>query len=294
MIQVIDLKLKKIYQILIVLFLGVFSFFYTDKVVEFIRESDPIMKSIKEQSSSYEIKPTNAKVDRDKVIPGVSGKKVNYKESYKKMKQYGKYNESLTVFETVEPTISIQDYYDKYIQEGSGINNDVSLVFTVKQNDNITNILNILNENGVTATFFVDGLWLENNETLATTIAENQHEIEVLNYNNRYEELYFSSSLNLVNRITNLKPKYCYAEYDNKEILELCTKLELHTIIPTIKTGNYPYSDVKKKLAKGSIISFSNNSSTEIELPTIINYIKQKGYTMNTLDNLLSEAIDMK
>lgn len=288
------MKIKKLYQILIVMVLCAFSFFYTEKVVDFIRNSDPIMKSIKEKSSHHEIKPVDAKIEKDKIVPGISGKKVNYKESYKKMKQYGKYNESLTVFESVEPTISIQDYYDKYIQEGSGINNDISLVFVVRQSDDITSILNILNENAALSTFFVDGLWLENNESLATTLAEEGHELEVLNYNNSYEELYFSSSLNLVNRITNKKPKYCYAEYDNKEVLELCTKLELHTIIPTIKTGNYPFSEIKKRLSKGAIASLPINSSTEIELPTIINYIRQRGYIINTLDNLLNEAIDVK
>lgn len=271
-----------------------FSFFYTEKVVDFIRNSDPIMKSIKEKSSHHEVKPVDAKIEKNKIVPGISGKKVNYKESYKKMKQYGKYNESLTVFESVEPTISVEDYYDKYIQEGSGIQNDISLVFVVKQGDDITNIVNILNENAALSTFFVDGLWLENNESLATTLAEEGHELEVLNYNNSYEELYFSSSLNLVNRITNLKPKYCYAEYDNKEVLELCTKLELHTIIPTIKTGNYPFSEIKKKLSKGAIASLPINSSTEIELPTIINYIRQRGYIIHTLDNLLNEATDIK
>lgn len=288
------MKIKKLYHVFIVMVLCAFSFFYTNKVVEFIRNSDPIMKSIKEKSSHYEVKPVDAKIKKDKIVPGVSGKKVNYNESYKKMKQYGKYNESLTVFESVEPAISIQDYYDKYIQEGSGINNDISLVFVVKQGDNITNILNILNENAALSTFFVDGLWLENNESLATTLAEEGHELEVLNYNNSYEELYFSSSLNLVNRITNSKPKYCYAEYDNKEVLELCTKLELHTIIPTIKTGNYPFSEIKKRLSKGTIASLPINSSTEIELPTIINYIRQRGYIINTLDSLLNEAIDVK
>lgn len=288
------MKIKKLYQILIVMVLCAFSFFYTEKVVDFIRNSDPIMKSIKEKSSHHEIKPVDAKIEKNKMVPGISGKKVNYKESYKKMKQYGKYNESLTVFESVEPTISIQDYYDKYIQEGSGINNDISLIFVVRQGDDITSILNVLNENAALSTFFVDGLWLENNESLATTLAEEGHELEVLNYNNSYEELYFSSSLNLVNRITNKKPKYCYAEYDNKEVLELCTKLELHTIIPTIKTGNYPFSEIKKRLSKGAIASLPINSSTEIELPTIINYIRQRGYIINTLDNLLNEAIDVK
>ena len=286
--------MKKIYQISIVLLLSLTSFFYTEKVIDFIREKDPIMKNIKEYDKKNKIDAVNAVIDKNKITPGVSGKKVDYDKSFQKMKKYGTYNESLTVFEEVAPTISIDDYYDKYISEGSGINNDVSLVFEVKNGDNINNIINILKENSTIATFFVDGLWLENNQTLVSEMASLGHEIEILNYDNKYQELYFSSSLNLLNSITNLKPKYCYARYDNKEVLELCEKLELHTIIPTIMTGNYPYNDVVKKVQKGSIIGFSVTSSVEIELSTIINYLKQKGYTIDTLDILLSEASNIK
>ena len=280
---------NKKYHIIIVLLLGLFSFYYTEKVIDFIRNKDPIMKTIKKESVNYKKDAVDAKIDGNKIVPGINGKKVDYDSSFKKMKQYGTYNESLTVFEDITPTISIDDYYDKYISSGNGLYNDVSLVFVVKTNDNIDEVLSILNDTNATATFFIDGLWLENNEDKVNYMKDKGYEIEVLSYNGRYDELYFSSSLNLLNRITSIKPKYCYAKYDSKEVLELCKKLELHTIIPTINTGNYPYNDVKKKLNRGSIISFDMNSSTKIELSTIINYIKQKGYIVTTLDNLLSE-----
>lgn len=286
--------MKKLYNILIVLLLSLISFFYTDKVIDFIKDKDPIMKNIKKYDDKNRIDAVNAVIDNDRIKPGIAGKKVDYDKSFQKMKKYGTYNESLTVFEEVEPMISIDDYYDKYISLGSGVNNDISLVFEVKNGDNLDNIINILKENNTVATFFVDGLWLENNQNKAMEIASLGNEIEILNYDNKYQELYFSSSLNLVNSITNIKPKYCYARYDNKEVLNLCEKLQLHTIIPTILTGNYPYNDIVKKINKGSIIGFSINSSVEIELPTIINYIRQKGYIINTLDLLLSEANNIK
>ncbi len=285
---------QKLYHIIFVLLLGLFSFYYTNKVIGFIRESDPIMKTIKKESNNHEISAINAKIKDNKIIPGVSGKKVDYDSSYQKMKKYGTYNESLTVFEEISPTISIDDYYDKYISQGSGIRNDVSLVFVVKPNDDITSVLDVLNQEKVNATFFIDGLWLDNNNKLVSTMKELGHQLEILSYNNRYEELYFSSSINYLKTFTNKDSKYCYAKYDSKEVLELCSKLQLHTIIPTILTGNYPYSDVKRKLTKGSIISFDINSSTNIELSTIIKYIKQKGYVINILDELLSEAINEK
>lgn len=287
-------EIKKIIRIMFVVVLVVFSFFYTDKVIDFIRNTDPIMKNIKEKSKKYEVKATDAKICKNKIIPGINGKKVDYKSSYKKMKQYGKYNESLTVFEETTPAISIDDYYDKYISQGSGINNDISLVFFVNKSDDITDIVNILIEKNVRSTFFVDGLYLENNQDIISIIAEEGNEVEILNYDNRYNLDYFNNSLNLAYEITNIKPKYCIAKYDNKEVLELCQKLNLHTIIPTIITGNYPFNDIKKKINRGSIISFDMNSSTKIELPAIIDYIRQKGYIIDTLDNLLSEASNLK
>ena len=285
---------SKLISISLVLLLGIFSFYYTEKVIDFIREKDPIMKTIKKESKLFEIKPTNAKIIDNKIIPGVSGTKVDYDSSYEKMKKYGTYNESLTVFSTIEPTISIEDYYDKYISQGNGLANDVSLVFIVNQSDNIDKIIQILKDTNTKSTFFIDGLWLENNNSKVMELKELNHELEILSYNDRYDELYFSSSLNLLNSITGIKPKYCFAKYDSKEVIELCSKLQLHTIIPTITTGNYPYADVKKKLSKGSIISFDVNSATNIELPVIIQYIKQKGYTINDLNTLLTEAYNEK
>lgn len=285
---------EKIIRIIVVLILGIFSFYYTDKVIEFVRQTDPIMKKIKKESNNYYISAVNAKVVGNKIIPGVNGKDVDYENTYNKMKRYGTYNESLTVFKEITPTISVDDYYDKYISIGNGIKNDVSLVFIVKGMDDISQIITTLNNTNAKATFFIDGLWFENNESVVTMLKENGHEIEILSYDNKYDELYFTSSLNRLNRITNIKPKYCFAKYDSKDVLELCSKLQLHTIIPTINTGNYPYSDVKKKIKKGSIISFDINSSTKIELATIINYIKQRGYIVRTLDDLLSESVEEK
>lgn len=286
--------MKSVYQIILVIVLSLFSFFYTNKVISFIRDTDPIMKNIKKYDKKNKVKAVNAKVSDKRIVPGIVGKEVDKVKSFNKMKKYGVYNESLTVFKEVKPAISIDDYYDRYIQEGSGINNDVSLVFEVKDRDDISEILKILNQNNVNATFFVDGLWLENNREYVEKLVAYGNELEILSYDNKYDELYFSSSLNIANTITNLKPKYCYARYDQKEVLNLCKKLGLHTVIPTILTGNYPYNDIKTKIYKGAIIGFRTNASVNIELDTIIKYIKQKGFVIDTLDNLLSEAGNIK
>lgn len=281
---------KNVYQVLSVLFLLIFSFYYTNKSIDIIRQTDPIMKQIKNSSTKYETKAVNAKISEDTIIPGLSGTDVDYEQSYQKMKKYGSYNESLTVFKETKPAISIDDTYDKYVISGNNYKKSVALVFKIEKNSNITNINNILLQEDIKSTMFMDGLWLENNLEVVKDLKNS--ELEILNYNGTYQEIYFSSSINYLNNITGKQAKYCYADYDNKEVIELCSKLKLHTILPTIKVGNYPYKDIKNKLENASIISLPVNTSTEIELKTVISHIKSKGYTFKTLEELLSESLE--
>lgn len=280
---------KKVIQVISVTLLMLFSFFYTNKSIELIRENDPIMKQIKETNTKYKVNPVNATIIGNKIIPGKSGKEIDYQKTYAKMKKYGTYNETLTVLKDIEPAVSIDDYYDKYIVQGNTERKNVSLVFKTDTISNLLSILNILNQKNIPATFFVDGLLLENNTSLFETMTQNNHELEILSYDNKYDEIYFDSALNYLSSITKRKGKYCYAEYDQKEVIELCSKLKLHTIIPTVKTTTMPYKEIKDKLYNSAIISLPLSTITEEQLPAIIDYIKQKGYTFLSLEALLSE-----
>lgn len=280
---------KKVIQVISVTLLMLFSFFYTNKSIELIRENDPIMKQIKETNMKYKVDPVNATIIGNKIIPGKSGKEIDYQKTYAKMKKYGTYNETLTVLKEIEPAISADDYYDKYIVQGNTERKNVSLVFKTDTISNLLSILNILNQKNIPATFFVDGLLLENNTSLFETMTQNNHELEILSYDNKYDEIYFDSALNYLSSITKREGKYCYAEYDQKEVIELCSKLKLHTIIPTVKTTTMPYKEIKDKLYNSAIISLPLSTITEEQLPAIIDYIKQKGYTFLSLEELLSE-----
>lgn len=280
---------KKVIQVISVTLLMLFSFFYTNKSIELIRENDPIMKQIKETNMKYKVNPVNATIIGNKIIPGKSGKEIDYQKTYAKMKKYGTYNETLTVLKEIEPAVSVDDYYDKYIVQGNTERKNVSLVFKTDTISNLLSILNILNQKNIPATFFVDGLLLENNTSLFETMTQNNHELEILSYDNKYDEIYFDSALNYLSSITKREGKYCYAEYDQKEVIELCSKLKLHTIIPTVKTTTMPYKEIKDKLYNSAIISLPLSTITEEQLPAIIDYIKQKGYTFLSLEALLSE-----
>ena len=83
----IKLDKKKVTQATLVILLLLFSFYYTNKSIELIRESDPIMKQIKSTEEKYKVEAQNAKIIGEKVIPGKSGKELDAEESYQKMKK---------------------------------------------------------------------------------------------------------------------------------------------------------------------------------------------------------------
>lgn len=247
------------------------------------------MVKIDKEKNKYEVSAVNAEINDKSVIPGRNGKIVNKEASFKKMKNYGSYNEELYVFDEVEPTISIDDYYDKYINYGRNDNNNVSLVFKVEKDDSLDDVLKLLKSNNVVATFFIDGIFLKNNEDKIKKAIANGNEIEILSYDEKYDKLYFNDSLHKLFNITKTSPKFCYADYDRKEVLLLCDRLGLHTVIPTINTDINSFGLVKDKLHSGSIISLKPSS---VNLNTIINYIKQRGYNLVTLNDLLLEELE--
>ena len=132
------------------------------------------------------------------------------------MSQYGKYNDSLYVFDEVEPEVSINTYFDKYVESGREDSKDVALVFDILRFDNMDDVLSLLESNNVTATFFVDGLFMENNRSLLENVSKKVMRLNSLVIMGVMIKYIFESSLHVLNDITKDRPKYCVAHYDKK------------------------------------------------------------------------------
>lgn len=284
-----DIMLKKTIKVLSILLLSVFSFYYTNKSVELIREQDPIMKEIRNTSEKYSTSAENAVIKNNTLIPGLVGEEIDYEKTYNKMKQYGSYNEVLTTLKEIEPSVSVEDYYDKFIISGNPSKKSVALVFKVTHKSP-KEFVSILNNNKIPATFFIDGKYIENNYQEISTMTN--FELELLSYNSQYEEFNFLSSKDYLETITSKEMKYCYSEYDQEEVIKLCQKLNMHTIVPTIQVNTSPYQEIKEKLTNSAIISIPLSELAKNELATTIKYIKSRGYTLMTLEELLSENIE--
>jgi len=245
------------------------------------------MKEIKSVMAEYEKKSIDATLIDNNIVPGISGLKVNSDKSYEKMKKYGSFDEGLLVFEEVLPTISISNNYDKYIIKGNSSIQSVSLVFIMENTFYIDDILSILKDKEVKVTFFINSQIINNDIDVLEKIFLNGHNIELLSSD--YEKNEIKSVNKIIKNLTDSKIKYCYSKQENSNLISNCKTNKMHSIIPTIITSNFPYSEIKNNVTSGSIISLDINIGLMRELAPIINYLNQKGYDIIPLNELLDE-----
>ncbi len=270
-----------------------FSFFYTEKAVDIIRKNDPVMKQIQLEASKYEIDPVDATVFGDEIIPGMNGKKVNVEKSYQDMKKINQYRSSMLVFDEILPDIPLENQYDRYVVRGNSSLSQVSLIFKVEDINYLEQIVDILKEKKVVATFFMDGEFVKNHMDLVGSLSKSGYEIENLGYQGGYDEK-FTWTNNMITSLTKKKTSYCYTEYKNSKVLDLCKNNSMYTIKPTVSPSSYPFLSVKRNLENGNLFSFNLNEATVKELPSIISYIKQKGYDIVTIRELISESRNLE
>jgi len=269
--------------------LTLFSFFFTEKTVTTVKNQDPLMIEINNSKELYKIDSIDAISSDTNIIPGMIGCEIDIEKSYNNLKRLGSFSSNLLIYKDILPDIILKDNFDKYIIKGNKEKNMVSLIFKVKENTDISEVLNILNYKKVKASFFMDGKYIENNIEQIKTMIKSGHEILNYGYDNKYDENLIIWNNNLIERINYGNPKFCYLEEENNNILDICSRNEMHTIIPNIIVLNSPLTEIKQKIEKGSLISFNINDTTNKQLNLVINYINQKGYIIDILSNHVKE-----
>ena len=257
-----------------------FTFIYTEKIIDVSINQDEIMIKLKDIAIDYKIEPINAKIQNDTIIPGQIGKSIDIENSYKSMKKIGYFEESLIIYENVYPKTSIYNNYNKYIISGNKKNKQVSLIYILNNSNTINDILNIIKNKQVPISFFIDTSYLNNN----IEIIYNLNNYEIYNYGNNgaYTKDNIIITNNIINNKSNNNSTYCLFLKKNIDSLNTCANHKMLSIIPSI-TGNY--NNIKNNLENGSIIHITNTK----ELTNIIDYIKNKGYNIVSLSNIIKE-----
>ena len=284
--------MKNVFKILGIVVLTLFSFYYTDKMIDLAKEKDPIMIEILEQKDKFVEEPVNAIIAEDYIIPGLAGIEIDVDKSYYKMKKLGEYNENLYMFINETPEISIENKFDKFIVSGNKNKRKIALIFKLNKLNNIEEILTILNNNSTVGNFFVDGIIFEERIDILKQITDSNHFLGNLGYNNNYNKLTIKYTNSLIDKFVNYDHNYCLVEEDNYEVLDICKNLNMYTVKGNKISATNSYRDIKTKLSNGDMYILEMNDYTIDNLSMIIKYIKYKGYEIVSVNDLISEEKD--
>jgi len=179
--------------------------------------------------------------------------------------------------------------------------NSVGLAFVVDRNDNINELLEILNQKNVVATFFISGTSIIENSSHLKQIYQSGHEIgnrgffnvdhTQLTADRIIDEIDLTHKLiyNLIGKAPDLflPPLYSYCE----TTIEVAKALGYITIVPEIiLDGQMTISNINNILASlegGEFLAMSPCIATIEKLPNIINSILEKNFLIETIGELI-------
>ena len=269
----------KIIKIIGLFCLFTITFIYTEKVINISQEQDEIMIKIKENNKTN-IKPTNAIINNDTIIPGSIGKYIDNEASYKAMKKIGYYEPTLLVYKNIYPEISIYNNYNKYIIKGNTKNKNISLIYILNNKSTLDNIINSSNKYNIKINIFIDSTFLNNNISIIDKIKNNEL------YNNGTNGIYTKDNLiianNIINNKSNNKSIYCLFKEKEENSLNNCANTKMLSLL-TKKSNFY---NIKNNLENGNFYLIDNTQ----ELNKIIEYIISKGYNIVPLSELITES----
>ena len=279
--------MKKTLKLIGLIILLIVSFIYTDNVFTAARKNDVVMKEILKYKKKNDISVTQAIINDDEIVLGLSGLSINERKSYKNMKKENEFDKNQIVYDEKKPKVSISKTYDYYVKEGNKKYNSVAVIIKVYENDKIDTFLSHIAKNNLVINFFVDGLWLENNVSDAFSITNLGNNLYNLGYNGSYDKRFISITNSMIESISMKKSMYCLLDKKDEKVLNLCKKKKMYTIINEL--SNPSISDINKKLDNGLIISFDYNQIDINTFDIIIKTIISKGYDIKELSNIITD-----
>ncbi|KGP74035.1 polysaccharide deacetylase family protein [Pontibacillus yanchengensis] len=269
---------------------------------------DELWKEIEEKAKNYEEAAQNATIDKVwKKMPGLNGVKVDVEKSYENMKEKGSFNPSLLSLKQTEPEVSIADLPAAPIYRGHPDKAMVALNINVSWGEEyIPKMLNILKDQDVKATFFIEGKWANMHSDLVKMIQEQGHAIGNHAYNHPDMSRLTADEIqkqlvktnDILKAITGEKPTLFAppsGSFSN-EVVKIADEQNMETILWSVDTIDWkkPSKDVLlqrvvPKLHNGAFILMHPTQSSNSALNDLILKIKEKKYKIGTVNNVLNE-----
>lgn len=256
--------IKKYFKYLGLFGLCMLSFYYTEKVALYVKNKNPIMKTLKEiQETKYVNYINSTIIDDIYIIPGLNGKEINLDKSFSNMHEINTYNEEYLVFNDIKPKISLEDNKDKIIIKGNKEKQSISLIF-----ENYNSLSKYLLSKG-----------LKVNILLSDKNYDNNYELINNSNNTMYYEIEDYLNKNKLNK------NLCYIKGDNN-IPNNCKNKYLFK--PSLIISHSNISTTINNISSGDILLIKDTISlTELEI--ILNQISYRNLDIIPLSELIKE-----
>ncbi|MDD2409574.1 MAG: hypothetical protein PHD03_02510 [Bacilli bacterium] len=248
----------------LLIILVVFSFYFTEKIMIYMENKNPIMQEINQKEMLYRIEPVNAIIKDNTIVPGVDGKVVNKRKSLLKMEDFGSFNETFLIYKYEKPKISLDNNKDKIIIKGNPSKRMISFIL-----EEYSNAVDYFIQNKIKYNIIAN---------LKTDLSLNR---EYLNGEKIKEK---ASDLNSVLNKNKVNSKICIINYSN---IEYCKEKKYYIINPMIKTSTN-INFILKNINSGSMILIKKNTSLE-NIKLILSEIRKQDLNIVYVSELISE-----
>lgn len=265
--------MKQYLKNIIVIFFVLFSFYYTDKVIEISKYNDTILVSINEYASSKDYECREGSINEYGIVLGLSGLKVDKNKSYSNMKGIG-FKKELIEYDKDECILNKKNNIDRYILKGNDYSKNISIVINAESGKYFNKMLDIAETKDIEINLLMNTSFLRNNIT------------DEYNHSNI---LYKGNSLDDLNSFIGLlHNEFFCVKTNDYEIINDCKSKKINSIKMSNEIKKDLLINTKKLLNNGVIIFIRENEFNLSELSSTINYIKSRGFTIVNINELLS------
>lgn len=245
--------------------------------------------------------------ERQTIVPELWGYSVNIVETAQEILQASSGETVYPVLDPLYPEIVMDDYPAAFIERGNPQKNKVALMINVAWGtEYLRPMLDVLDAENAGGTFFVVGRWAQEHGNLLREIWTRGHELA----NHGHTDALVYTKLTpeemekglrevntLIEQLTGSTPEYFTphkGEY-SQLLLEVVSRVGMRTVLWTLDTVDWKKPGVEKMKSKvmaniggGAIILMHPTADTVVFLQETLPLIRQKGYAVVTLSELLS------
>lgn len=285
---------------------SILPIYFSPLAIEVTKERDQLKSDITSKATELYEEPEDAYIDRIwKKTPGRDGREVNIKETIENMKEKDRVDKSLFIYERIKPEIQLSDLPAAPIYRGHPKKDMVAFLINVSWGtEHIPPMLEALKNQDVKATFFLEGKWAKKNSEYVKMIEDEGHLIGNHAYNHpdmqRLSEAEIKQQLeqtnDIIKAITDEVPMWFAPPSGsfNTSVVEEASKLNMETILWTVDTIDWKHPSVDvmhqrvmRNIHNGATILMHPTEVMEKGFDSLIESIKEEGYRIGTLEQLM-------